>query len=128
MSQKTLTQRHRRKALDLQLFKDKIKDFLHFLEIEKNVSDNTLRAYEGDLEQLCTFWENISTKEPTIMHSFDAVVKRYTVSLFYKKITKTSLSRKLSSLRSFTNYLKAQGINLPLNVKSPRLDKKLPST
>ena len=114
--------------VDLPFFKEKIKDFLHFLEIEKNVSNNTLRAYESDLTQLTLFWEGITSKESHAQHSFETIIKRYTVALFYKKITKTSLSRKLSTLRSLSNFLKTQGIILPYSIKSPRLDKKLPIT
>ena len=81
--------------IDLQTFKEKIKDFFTFLEIEKNVSDNTLRAYESDLTQLSSFWETIATKEPTTEHSFETILKRYTVTLFYKKITKKTVLRRL---------------------------------
>lgn len=114
--------------IDLPLFKEKFKDFLHFLEIEKNVSENTLRAYESDLTQVIDFWERIAIQEPQAQHSFETIVKRYTVALFYKKISKTSLSRKLSTLRSLNNFLKTQGIEISLSIKSPRLDKKLPVT
>ena len=114
--------------MDFQTFKNKIKDFLTFLEVEKNVSQHTLRAYKADLNQLIRFWSNAISKENCIKDSFDRIVRRYVVSLFYEKIAKTTLARKLSCLRSFQQFLKSVGIKLSLNVKSPRLDKKLPST
>ncbi len=55
-------------------------------------------------------------------------MQRYVVALFYKKLSKSSLARKLSCLRSFKKYLHGEGIDLPLSVKSPRIDKKLPPT
>ncbi|MCG2756788.1 site-specific integrase [Candidatus Dependentiae bacterium] len=42
--------------MNLSEFTNKINDFLSFLEVEKNVSTNTLRAYQADLNQLIDFW------------------------------------------------------------------------
>ncbi len=106
----------------------KIKDFLAFLEVEKNCSKHTLRAYESDLKQLFDFWQQAAISQPAMNHTFDSVVRRYIVALFYKKITKTSLARKLSCLRSFQQFLQGQGVILALSIKSPRLDRKLPVT
>jgi len=112
----------------LKEFIEKVGDFLIFLETEKNVSRHTLRAYRTDLYQLIQFWERISKQEKAVTLTLDRVVKRYIVSLFYQKIAKTTLARKLSCLRSIETYLQTQGIDLHLQVKSPRLDKKLPVT
>jgi len=117
--------------LNLNKFEEKIKDFLSFLEIEKNVSQNTLRAYKIDLEQIIKFWKNLENKEYKNILSFDNfdnVIRRYILALFYKKITKTTLARKISCLRSFTLFLESMGIKLKLNLKAPRIDKKLPIT
>jgi len=109
-------------------FVEKVDEFLLFLETEKNVSRHTLRAYSTDLSQLVTFWERIALKEPAAALTLNRVVQRYIVSLFYEKIAKTTLSRKLSCLRSFENYLLSQGIHLDLKVKAPKRDKRLPVT
>ncbi len=115
------------RALKLKRFQDKLEEFLVFLDVEKNVSKHTLRAYESDLTQLVDFWQHIGSKEGLDNLTFEKIIRRYNVSLFYKKISKTSLARKLSSLRSFLSFLKAQGISQKISIKSPRLDKKLPS-
>ena len=114
--------------MDLKSFKNNIKDFLTFLEVEKNSSQHTIRAYYADLHQLINFWSRIKIKEKGVSYSFDNIVRRYIVSLFYKKIAKTTLARKLSCLKSFAFFLKSVGINLSINFKTPRLDKKLPGT
>jgi integrase/recombinase XerC len=114
--------------VNVQMFKDKIKDFLSFLEVEKNSSTHTVRAYESDLKQLSDFWQQLVKKEKTTTHSFDRIIRRYAVSLFYKKMSKPSLARKLSCLRSFQNFLDSQGVKFTLDFKAPRLDKKLPNT
>jgi len=114
--------------VDLEKIKEHIKEFLVFLDVEKNSSSHTIRAYAGDLKQLTNFWKRITTREKNVPHSFDRIVQRYIVSLYYKKMSKPSLARKLSCLRSFQQFLLTQGIKLNLTIKSPRLDRKLPST
>ncbi|MCF7799822.1 tyrosine-type recombinase/integrase [Candidatus Babeliales bacterium] len=120
-------------SLNLNKFEEKIKDFLSFLEIEKNVSPNTLRAYKIDLQQIIKFWKNIEkksleSKESKNILSFDKIIRRYILALFYKKISKATLARKISCLRSFMLFLESFGIKLKLNLKAPRIDKKLPIT
>jgi site-specific recombinase XerD len=115
-------------SVDLKTFKSKINDFLTFLEVEKNSSVHTLRAYRADLGQLVKFWEGLKVKEKGVPHSFDRIMRRYIVSLFYKKMGKPTLARKLSCMRSFAHFLRSVGIKMNINFKSPRLDRKLPST
>jgi len=114
--------------VNLNLFEEKTKDFLTFLEVERNVSLHTLRAYSGDLRQLSKFWQKILSKEPELSESFEAVMRRFVVSMFYQKLSKPSLARKISAMRSFKEFLKDQGIKLNLDIQSPRIDKKLPIT
>lgn len=113
--------------MNLGLFKEKITEFLLFLSVEKHASEHTQRAYQVDLEQVAAFWGDLEKKQPVPI-TLDVVLKRYIVALFYKKISKSSLARKCSSIRSFQNFLQQQGIDLKLDVKSPKLDKKLPAT
>ncbi len=107
---------------------DKVADFLQFLEFEKNVSWHTVRAYRADLAQFMSFWERIAHTSPAEAATPDYVMRRYLVAIFYEKMLKTTLSRKLSCLRSFSAYLKTQGIILEVKVKTPRVERKLPVT
>lgn len=54
------------------------------------------------------------------------IIERHLVSLFYKKIDKSSIARKFSCFKSFERFLRTQGIVLNLKLQRPRLDKKLP--
>ena len=112
--------------MDRKKFDEKIRDFLIFLEVEKNVSVHTLRAYRSDLRQFMLFWQRIAGKEPNVNHSFKRLVERYVHALFFKKIAKTTLARKLSCLRSVLTYLRKQGIEIKARFKTPRIEKKLP--
>lgn len=114
--------------MDLASFVEHSHTFITSLAIERNLSPHTRRAYTSDLEQLQDFWTRLAAKEKAKTPDFTEIIKRYVVALFYKKLSKSSLARKLSCLRSFKKYLHGLGITLPLVVKSPRLDKKLPST
>ena len=101
-------------------------EFLIYLEVEKNVSDHTYRAYEGDLQQFITFWHDQLTADAQANLSLRQVIERYLVSLFYKKIDKSTIARKFSAFKSFDRYLRTTGITLELKLKRPKLDKKLP--
>jgi len=113
--------------VNLDFLETKIKNFLIFLEVEKNCSPNTLRAYKIDLEQFIGFWQRILSKEPTKKYSFDKILRRFIVFLFYKKMSKASLARKLSCFRSFQMFLRSNGVKVNINFKSPRVERKLPT-
>lgn len=107
-------------------FKEKTKEFITFLEVEKNVSSHTIKAYESDLTQFITFWQQLTAQEKEML-SLQSIIERYLVSLFHKKITKSSVARKLSCFHSFEKFLLASGIKLPITIKRPRIEKKLPT-
>ncbi|MFH1461983.1 MAG: site-specific tyrosine recombinase/integron integrase [bacterium] len=114
--------------MNLTEFINYTKDFLTFLEVEKNVSQHTLRAYSADLNQLISFWQKLKEKNKLENGSFDVVMRRYVLSLFYKKQAKTTLARKLSAIRSFVQFLLSMGKKINFNFKAPKIDKKLPIT
>lgn len=106
-------------------FSNKKDDFLRYLSVEKNLSTNTQRAYDSDLRQFLEFWENLPAQDKEFL-SCRQIIERFLVSLFYKKIDKSSIARKFSCFKSFERYLHSQGIKLSLKLTRPRLDKKLP--
>lgn len=111
--------------LTLLEFKEKKNEFLLYLEVEKNFSANTTRAYTSDLEQFILFWEQLPTDSAQQL-TIRQIIERYLMSLFYKKIDKSSIARKFSCFKSFERFLTTQGIKLNLKLKRPRVDKKLP--
>ena len=106
-------------------FLEKKDEFLTSLEVEKNVTHHTLRAYNCDLNQFIQFWQTIqndSKEEIALLRT----IERFFVHLYHKKISKSSIARKISCFRSLENYLQAQSIELNLNIQRPKIDKKLP--
>jgi len=106
-------------------FVDRKEEFLTYLKVEKNLAENTYRAYEGDLNQFITFWHELGEDEQKNL-VVRQVIERFLVSLFYKKIDKSTIARKFSCFKSFERFMRTQGITLHLKLKRPRLDKKLP--
>lgn len=111
--------------MNVQEFIEKKDEFLIYLNVEKNLASNTYRAYESDLSQFVSFWQDLPGQEQKTL-AMRQVIERYLVSLFYKKIDKSTIARKFSCFKSFERFLHTQGIVLGLKLKRPRLDKKLP--
>jgi integrase/recombinase XerC len=106
-------------------FQHKKDEFLAYIKVERNLASNTQRAYASDLEQFIGFWQGLSEEECRVL-SLRQVIERFLVSLFYKKIDKSSIARKFSCFTSFERFLRIHGIELSLQLTRPRLDKKLP--
>jgi len=106
-------------------FQEKRDEFLLYVAVEKNLSENTQRAYQLDINQFIDFWKALPTDDAQHL-SCRQIIERFLISLYYKKIDKSSIARKLSCFKSFEKFLRTQGIKLDLKLARPRLDKKLP--
>jgi site-specific recombinase XerD len=101
-------------------------DFLSYIDVEKNLTYNTQRSYKSDLNLFIIFWEKILDKDKEKI-SLRRALERYFVNLFYKKIDKSSVARKISCFKSFELFAKKLGKKISLKLKRPRVDKKLPT-
>ena len=108
-----------------QLFKKKLEEFLMHIDVEKNFSQHTHRAYESDLVQFYKFWHRISKKNHVSL-GMKRALERFFIFLYHKKITNNSIARKISCFQSFEKFLTKQGIVLKLNLTRPRIGQKLP--
>jgi len=106
-------------------FAQQVTNFLEYLRVERNLAINTIRAYRADLQLFVLFWQSLSESDQVAL-SLRQIVERYLVSLYYKKIDKSSIARKFSCFQSLSKYLQREGTELNLDLKRPRLDKKLP--
>ena len=99
-------------------------DFLQYLRQEKNVSKHTERGYLADLEQFFEFHGERPLNE--VDHQS---LRRFLAHLLNAGISKTSVARKLSALRSFFKFLNREGVltaNPARLVATPRKEKRLP--
>jgi integrase/recombinase XerC len=112
--------------------KDAIVRFIDELAYGRNVSPETLRAYSVDLIQFAEFLESYyQTKAAELLVDKLDIrdIRAYISSLAERKLSKSTSSRKLSSLRSMFNYLiriEECSINPAKLISSPRLEEHVP--
>jgi tyrosine recombinase XerC len=101
-----------------------IEKFIRYLEIEKNYSPHTITNYRLDLEDFKAFMGQ------TNIESIDYLtLRKYLALLKEKNLKSRSVSRKLSTLRSFFKFLTREGflkVNPILILSSPKMEKHLP--
>jgi integrase/recombinase XerC len=122
------------KNIELMQMEDLIEKYSGYLKIEKNVSDNTFRSYMSDLRQFLDFLKtqklyNSDSKEIDITKIDHIIIRAYLKEL-YMKNKKTSIGRKLASLRSFFKYLvREEGLSInPVDmVATPKQGKFIPT-
>ena len=101
----------------------KIDDFLKYLKDYKNYSDLTIKSYCVDLKEFSVY----VNKDLSKVSKED--IKKYLNYLFEKDDKNKTVSRKISTLKSFYRYLKESGcigINPMGNIKYPKKEKSLP--
>lgn len=81
-----------------------IKDFLYFEEFGNNKSSNTIKSMKKDLFQLAEYLNEIE-KVDNCMAIDSVMIRGFIINLQENGITKRTINRKLSSLRSFFKYL-----------------------
>ena len=106
-----------------------VERFIHYLAVERGLSDNTLSSYSSDLGQFMTFLEKNN------LTSVNALNNQHLIEyiLFLKSNDKapTTISRNRAAIKTFMKFLVTEGIldnNPSENLESPRLSRKLPMT
>jgi integrase/recombinase XerC len=96
--------------------------------VERRYSPHTLLAYRQDLEQFATFASRNYGITPVELADHQ-VVRSWFVSLIESGITPRTITRKMSTLRSFFHFAKANGFsgsNPMLKVAAPKMSRRLP--
>ncbi|MCX7845033.1 MAG: tyrosine recombinase [Dictyoglomaceae bacterium] len=104
---------------------EEIKEFLNYLRFERNYSENTLRSYRVDLSDFYDFCKisNLDFENKRTIRSF----LQYLSQKGYKR---TTLARKIISLRSFLIYLLRYDKikeDLSIYLSTPKIEKRLPN-
>ena len=105
--------------------------FLKYINYEKNSSAHTINSYFLDISQFAkiAFEANLAESKIDWQKVDQTTARLYIASLQELKLSKSSLMRKTSSLRSFYKYLLREGLasNNPFaGLKGARKEKKLP--
>ena len=99
-----------------------IEDFIKYLKVVKKDSDYTLVSYKEDLLELYDFYTDL-------LDIKEEIVREYLEYLYHKGLNRNSISRKLSAIRSFYNYLLKEDIikvNYFKEISNPKKAKSLP--
>ena len=113
---------------------NEVGDFLDYLTYERNVSPNTVTAYRDDLDSfiafLCNDYLTMGRDLLDLRRVDHLAVRSYLAHLARRKLSRSSMARHLSALRSFFKYLMREGIveaNPARTVATPKREKHLPA-
>ncbi len=103
--------------------------FVNYLRYERNMSPETIRAYEKDLHQFIRFFSKGDGVPVHPAEISSLQVREYLAALREKNYQKTTVVRKLATIRSFYKFLLKKGYtsqNPLLEIQTPKVDKRLP--
>lgn len=104
---------------------DYTKQFLNYLKYEMGLSDHTIKNYSIDLREFIEFTNNKNIKKINIDD-----IRSFLKQLYTLKYSTRSISRKISSLKSYFNYLESEDIiknNQASLISNPKIEKSLPN-
>ncbi len=103
--------------------------FLRYLAAERNSSELTIKSYAEDLVSLQEWLEFHFGGPPDLRRITPQDLRAYVVALHESGYAKSSISRKLASLRSLFRFAQREGMvdNNPAKpLRNPRRERKLP--
>ncbi len=111
------------------MLKRLLKEYEYYLRITKGLSSNSIKSYVTDLTEYVEFISrNYNIEDPdriTKQH-----IRNFIARLKRKDSSTSSISRKMSAIRSFHKYLLLEKLvqaNVALGVRLPKKEKKLPT-
>ncbi len=106
-----------------------IQDYVTYLNTVKRASQNTVASYIRDLNKLTTFLGIDQGKSFSDVNATD--LSAYVMDLEQQGLSQATISRNISSMKSFFMYLFRQGVvadDYTDQLKPPKLEKKVPDT
>lgn len=108
-----------------------VQAFISWINIQKAQGEATQKAYENDLFQLSSWLENRDLSLDTPQNITLRDLQGYAASLFEAGLSKSSVARKLSAIRSFFKFLYKYGhieVNVAEKLRNPKQEKHCPTT
>jgi len=108
--------------------KDPAAEFLRYLDLQRGASRHTLRGYATDLAEFRAFL--VRERLGDLVDADARAIRAWLAWLHDRKLAKSSVARKLATVRSCFRYFARLGLveyNAARQVRSPRLPKRLPS-
>src|SRR5215475_873234 len=110
--------------------KNAILKFLEYLRSVKNPSPHTVSNYGRDLDQFLAYLTPPESEPPALASIDHKVIREFVGHLHDQGLEKSSIARKLATLRSFFKYCVREGMlkdNPARLVPTPKLPKRIPS-
>src|SRR5688572_893930 len=106
-----------------------ISQFLRFLSVERNAAALTAKSYREDLVSLADYLTQAYGRAPEPAEITPLDLRGYVSALHEAGYAKTSVARRLASLRTFYKFAQREGLadgNPAKPLRNPRPDRKLP--
>jgi integrase/recombinase XerC len=106
-----------------------ISQFLRYMDVERNASDLTIKSYREDLMDMADFLTDEGSRKLVPRDVSPTELRGYVTALHDAGYARTSISRKLASLRSFFRFAQRQQMvesNPAKPLRNPRGTRKLP--
>lgn len=110
--------------------RDATEKFLGYLRYERHASPHTLRNYESDLAQFLEYLSPSGSQQPALAEIDHLLIREYLGHLHDQKLEKTSIARKLATLRSFFRFAVREAMvtqNPAKLVSTPAVPRRLPA-
>ncbi|MBD8586697.1 site-specific tyrosine recombinase XerD [Peribacillus simplex] len=107
---------------------NQIRDFIHFLTIEKGLAKNTLVSYERDLRSYWSFLKDVETIEDW-NDSRRVNILHFLVQLKDQGKSSKTVARHIASIRSFHQFLLRERItnqDPSIHIETPKPERSLP--
>lgn len=114
----------------INLLQENLNQFLQHLKYERNLSPHTLRNYASDLEQFRAHLFGVEKRDDLPVEEIDRLTIREWMASLHGDHKKTSVARKLASLRTFFQFMVREGkleSNPAKLVATPKIERKLPN-
>jgi integrase/recombinase XerC len=110
------------------VLQEAVDHFLRYVQFEKKQSQHSYRAYQSDLQQFSDYL--LVSYQVKDLEAFNHMqIRSWVAQLMSEGIVSRSISRKISTLKSFYKFLLKQDwvkINPMLKIQLPKVSKKLP--
>lgn len=106
-----------------------VSQFLRYMTTERNASELTIKAYREDLIGLIDWLEHSQGRSPVAEQLTPQDLRSFQATLQEAGYARTTIARKLASLRSFYRFAQRQGMatsNPAKPLRNPRRQRKLP--
>jgi integrase/recombinase XerC len=103
--------------------------FIGYMQFERHASPRTITEYTTDMRQFYEFLTPPGAETPPLEQIDHRIVREYVAFLYDRKLQKSSVSRKLGTLRTFFKFCIRENLilrNPARVVSSPKLPKRLP--